>query len=132
MTNTINMIDSNAGEVLHLFNVMAKHGVTCSLEFKAAGVTNPLFGITDASVKTDYIKGNDGDLVIVYMDEIEFGFELGSNDFAKYVIDYQILLCISNEHYVTWFNSGVIPSEGIAEANSYDDPCGEFDDKEIR
>lgn len=30
---TIQMIDSNAGEAMHLFDVMKKYGATCSLEF---------------------------------------------------------------------------------------------------
>ncbi len=119
MTNNIQMIESDAGEVLHLFNVMEKYGIECDLE-----VSDPFFGIAQAPVKTEYIECNDGGTVVVYLGETEFGFDLKRHQFEKYVSNCQIYICIASEHYAAWFISGAIPTEVITEANSYEKLAG--------
>lgn len=117
------MLKSHAGEAVHLFKIMQKYGATCSLEFQAKNSLDPLIGIARAKVGVDYFEGSEGDAVIVELDEASFSFELGNHSFLKYVSDCQIeVWAISNDDgYAATFNSGVIPPEGIKEANNYDE-----------
>ncbi|MED4602559.1 hypothetical protein P9314_17985 [Paenibacillus validus] len=110
----IEMIYSSAGEVTHLFEIMKKYGVRCSLELNTNDSANSLISIAQAAVKVDYLEG---DTVVIHLDEAEFAFDLENHCFGKYVSDCQIDICISSEHYVAWFNSGTIPEEGIEEAS---------------
>ncbi|MED1947043.1 MULTISPECIES: hypothetical protein [Brevibacillus] len=126
---TIQMIDSNAGEAMHLFEVMKKFGVTCSLEFKLEGVADPFIGISGVNVDVDYLEAEDGDTLIVNMGEAEFAFGLGDHDFSRIISDCQIMMAIGAKDgkYIAWFNSGVISPDGIVEANSYDGTVGDED-----
>jgi hypothetical protein len=122
MSNVIQMIPSDAGEVCHLFEVMKKHNVTCSLEFKRFDSADPMIGIAGAAVSVEYFEGDidaSGDSVIVQLGETELTFDLKSHDFSKYVTDCQIEVCIMSDTYAAFFNSGVIPEAGIEEAKNY-------------
>lgn len=119
---TIQMIESSAGEVLYLFEIMKKFRVTCSLELNTTQSADPLLGIAQAAVRAEYFeRHNDesGDAVIVYLGECEFGFDLKNHSFSKHISDCQINIAISSEDYTAWFLSAALPEEGIEEANSY-------------
>ncbi len=119
---TIKMFESNEGEVMHLFELMKKYGVTCSLEMQVEGSANPILGITDAPVSVEYFEGEGGgDALIVNLGEAGFTFEVGIHSYSKHVSDVQISIAVVSENYAVWFNSGAIPPEGIEEANNYND-----------
>lgn len=119
---TIQMIESSVGEALHLFGIMEKHQVPCSLELKIYTQADPFVGVASQPVKAEYLetfKGEGtGDTVVITLGESEFAFEL---DFtvAKYITDSQIDLCIAKENYSAWFSSGHVSPEGINEALKY-------------
>lgn len=116
---TTQMIKSDAGEVVHLFKVMKKHKVACSLEMHTES-SNPILGITQEPVSAVYLEGDDeGDSVIVHLGEAEIAFDLANHSFSKDVSDSQIFIAIGSDNYVFWFNSGAIPPEGIKESKKY-------------
>jgi hypothetical protein len=118
----IQMLESNAGEVIHLFEVMKKHGTTCGVEFKTERSLDPLIGIAQAPVTVEYFEGDDqGDSVIIELGDTSFSFELRNHSFSKYVSDCQIEVCVmeNNGNYTAFFNSGGIHPDGIEEANNY-------------
>lgn len=125
MTNT-QMIETNAGEVMHLFEVMKNHGVTCSLELIRAKGNDPFIGISGVNVDVEYLEGDEGDTLVVKMGETEFGFGLGDHVFGKLISDCQIMVSILEKdgEYAVWFDSDVVSPEGIEEANGYDDTTG--------
>jgi hypothetical protein len=119
MGNT-KMIDIKAWEVIHLFDVMKKYEVTCNLEFNTGESSVSLIGISDMPVNVEYFEGNvDGDSIIVKLGDADFSFDLKNHFFSKDVTGCQINICIAGKSYVAWFNSNVIPAEGIEEANNY-------------
>lgn len=118
---TIQMTETHEVEVLHLFGVMQRHGVKCSMELQA-GLRSPLLGISDAQVRTEYIEGTSGDSLVVYLDEAEFGFEVGSCSYAKYIGDSQIEIAIAGPRFVAFFNSESMIPEAIEEAKNYKEP----------
>lgn len=124
---TFHMIDTNAGEVMHLFEVMKRHGVTCSLEFKLEGVADPLIGISEVNADVDYLEGADGDNLIVIMGDAEFSFSLKDHSFSKCITDNQIMITIVEDDgkYTAWFDSGAVSPAGIQEARSYEDAAGD-------
>jgi len=129
---TIQMVKSNAGEVMHLFEVMARHGVSCSLEMHAEGSADPILGIPGATnISTEYLEGDDGDTVVVNLDNAELAFELQKNTFGKYISDCQVMISIISDDRAAWFNSSAMSLEAIQEAKSYDSTGGEFEDKEV-
>ncbi|MED2006720.1 hypothetical protein P4V39_01130 [Brevibacillus borstelensis] len=125
--SNIQMIESNAGEVKHLFEVMKKHGVTCALELNREKGNDPFIGISTVEVDVEYLEGSEAsDILIVKMGEADFAFGLKDHSFSKFITDCQIMIAImeNDAEYIAWFNSGVISPEGIQEANSYDDTIG--------
>jgi|GEM_PF-3397650 len=130
--STIQMFKSNAGEVMHLFEVMARHGVSCSLEMNVEGSADPILGIADATnLSVEYVEGDDGDTVVVNLDNAELAFELQKNTFGKYISDCQVMISIISDDRAAWFNSSAMSPEAIQEAKSYDSTGGEFEDKEV-
>ncbi|BFH71239.1 hypothetical protein J27TS7_34100 [Paenibacillus dendritiformis] len=130
--SNIQLEESNAGEIMHLFEVMKKYNAKCSLELNLDNHSQPFIGIAQANVTTEYIQGeNEGDTVVIHLDGCEFSFDLASHSFAKKVTDCQILIAIMSDNYAAWFDSTGLPQEGIDLAKNYDDTCGEFEDKVI-
>ncbi|GED53519.1 hypothetical protein EDM54_01550 [Brevibacillus borstelensis] len=124
--SNIQMIESNAGEVKHLFEVMKKYGVACSLEINFDRADDPFIGTSGTKIDTEYLEGKDGDTLIVKLDEVDFAFGLKDHSFSKYITDHQIMIAISENDgdYTAWFNSNVVPPIGIWETNNYDDAVG--------
>jgi hypothetical protein len=120
-TGVTRMRESNAGEVIHLFEVMQKYGVEVSLEFQSEGVMDPLLGMTDCPINLiEYFENENGpDSVLIEIGEASFNFELGVNTFFMNISDIQISICIANDNYTAFFNSETIPPEGIEEAKNY-------------
>ncbi|MNU94242.1 hypothetical protein D3C71_842010 [compost metagenome] len=116
------MNPSSVEEALHLFEVMKKYNVRCSMEMQLSGHIDTFLGIVDQPVRTEYVESYDlkvkGDTVVVFLGESEFSFELNLS-IGKHISDCQISLCIAGTNYVAWFNSGEIPPEGIAEARNF-------------
>ncbi|MCD9026017.1 hypothetical protein [Cohnella silvisoli] len=127
------MLDSNSGEIVHLFEVMQKYGVKCSMEFKQDASLDPLCGITLQSVDLiEYFERQGGpDAVVVELGDLSLGFDLGIHSFYKEISDCQILICIASDHYSAWFNSDVISPEGIDEAKNYKEIHYGLDPKNI-
>ncbi|MCM3145359.1 hypothetical protein [Brevibacillus sp. MER 51] len=123
---TIQMNDSSVEEVKHLFKVMKTHGVTCSLEFNRYKGNDPLIGIAAVEVDVELLEEGE---IIVKMGEADFAFERENHSFGKLITDSQIMITIAenDSEYVVWFNSGVVPPEGIEEAKSYDDTKNDDD-----
>lgn len=119
---TIKMAPSSVSEALHLFEVMEKYQVPCSLEMQLDGQTDPFVGTANQPVKAEYIETYDGqgtgDTVVVTLGESEFSFELKFS-VGKHITDSQISLCLAGANYAAWFNSGDVPIEGIKEARNY-------------
>lgn len=118
------MIDCSADEAIHLFKVMEKYKAECSLELKAKQTTDPILGACFVSVKVDYFEGEDeGDSVILNLDNAEFSFDLKNHSFSKHVTDCQIDIAVMEKEggYVAWFCSGGINPGGIEEANNYEE-----------
>lgn len=131
--STIQLEESNASEIMHLFEVMKQHNAKCSLELNMDNFCQPLIGIAQESVTTEYIQGGDeGDTVVIHLGGCEFAFDLASHSFAKKVTDCQILIAIMSDKYAAWFNSTELPQEGVELAKDYDGTCGEFEDKVIK
>lgn len=130
------MADSDVGEIIHLFEVMKKHNVLCSVEIRIEGNSDPLFGLVDYPILScEYFERKSGpdSIVIVLGNEEssnELNFELNLGCF-KDISEEQIFICIASDHYTAWFNSGSIPLEGIEEASNYEEIDTEFEDKEI-
>lgn len=116
------MSPSSVGEALHLFSVMNKYEVLCSMEMHISGQADPILGITRQPVKAEYVESfnrvGTGDSVVVTLGESEHCFELNLS-VSKHITDCQISLCITSENYAAWFSSEEIPPEGIAEARGY-------------
>lgn len=115
------MIPSNVAEVLHLFEVMQKYKVNCSLELNTGLSADPFISIASAPVNVEYLECSGGpDAVIVTLGDMDMCFELGSYQFAKYVSSCQIMIAISdnNDTFTAWFNSEAVPSEGIEETRN--------------
>jgi hypothetical protein len=124
-SGVIRMDKSDAGEVAHLFEVMNKYGVKCSLELKADNSPDPLLGVARASVKVDYIEGSEGDTLVVFLDEMELAFPLRNHTFNRHISDCQIDICITSKNHSAFFLSGALPEQGIEEAKKYDPMCNE-------
>ncbi|CAM4408206.1 hypothetical protein FHS16_001750 [Paenibacillus endophyticus] len=116
----INMIKSDAGEAMHLFEVMQKHGVKCSLEMKH-GNADPMVSIASAAVQTEYVKGSDNDTVVVSLNDVNLAFPLGEYSYSKFISDIQIDIAIASESHTAWFSSKAMSLEAIAEAKAYVD-----------
>ncbi|MGO4548050.1 hypothetical protein AB4Z29_24955 [Paenibacillus sp. 2TAB23] len=126
----INMVKSDAGEAMHLFEVMQKHGVKCSLEMKH-GNADPMVSIASAAVQTEYVEGSDGDTVVVSLNDVNLAFPLGEYSYSKFISDIQIDIAIASEIHTAWFSSAEMSPEAIEAAKIYDSTGGEFDDKEV-
>lgn len=130
------MADSTVSEIIHLFEVIKKYGVKCSLEFQSDGNLDPLFGLVDYPILScEYFEceGGPDSILVVLGDEesnVELNFELNISCF-KDISDTQIGICIANDHYSAFFNSGTIIPEGIEEAKNYKEPDDELTDVEI-
>jgi hypothetical protein len=130
------MTDSTVSEIIHLFEVMKKYGVKCSLEFQSKGYLDPLFGIVDYPILScEYFEreGGPDSILLILGDEannVEFNFELNISCF-KDISDIQIFTLIANDHYAAFFNSGSIPAEGIEEARNYKELDSDLEDAEI-
>lgn len=119
---TIQMIESSFSEALHLFEVMEKHSAMCGLEMKIEGMCDPIVAISYQPVKAEYIENaGDGDVLVVHLGETELCF-MANLSIHKYISDCQISLCISDDKYTAWFDSGSVSPEAIIEANSYKEP----------
>ncbi|OAB46569.1 hypothetical protein [Paenibacillus antarcticus] len=120
--STTQMIKSDVSEALHLFEVMGKYNVPCSLELKLDGLCDPFVGISTQPVKAEYLETFDGegrgDSLIVHLGGSEFCFELNLS-VSKHITDCQITLCIVSDKYAAWFSSDVILPEGIEDAKDY-------------
>ncbi|MEK8132932.1 hypothetical protein WMW72_34125 [Paenibacillus filicis] len=115
------MTPSDPGEIIHLFEVIKKYNVQCSLELQSKDSVDPLVSIVGAQVDTEYIERPGGpDAVWVKLDDSELTFDLGLHSFSKHISDCQIDICIASEENAAWFNSGIIPDEGIVKANDYE------------
>lgn len=136
MPGVSRMQDSDVSEIIYLFEVMKKHNVLCSMEFKSEGTLDPLFGLVDYPILScEYFESEGGpdSIVIVLGNEEssnELNFELNVECF-KDISEEQIFICISSDHYTAWFNSGSIPPEGIVHAKNYKEPDDELTDVEI-
>ncbi|WP_068786647.1 hypothetical protein [Paenibacillus phocaensis] len=114
------LVKSTVGEAIHLFEIMQKHNVNCSLEVKSDLLLDPLMGISPSKVKVEYFVRSGGpDSVIVSLGETELNFELNNFSYAKTISNRQITIHIYGVNLHFWFNSGYIPPEGIREAKSY-------------
>lgn len=117
---TVKMQQATIQEGIRLFEIMKKYGVHCSLELKVEEDAEPLMGIYDAPVSTDYIDSdNDGISFSVILGESEFSFNEKRDTFHRYVSECQIDLCISTDRYAAWFNSRVLPADAISEAKDH-------------
>ncbi|MFD2613567.1 hypothetical protein [Paenibacillus gansuensis] len=115
---TINMVPSNAGEVCDLLEILSKHGVHCSLEFKADHNADPLISLVDEPIAVKYIEGDlmeTGDLVEITLGGADFTFSLGDHEFFQLVQGAQVTVLITGPNYAAWFNSQSMPSEAIFE-----------------
>lgn len=128
---TTQMIESSADEVIYLFEVMEKYGVRCSMDINIHSLRDPFGGIVNQPVSVDYFESEDGDAVIVSLGESEFSFEVGSHSYSKYITTNQIMICIAGEHHVAWFNSQVVPADGIVMAGNYQKLYGELEVSEV-
>lgn len=128
--STIELKESNAGEVKHLFDVMKEYKVGCSLELNVGNSNDPIIS-ANGTVFTEYLESSDGDTLVVSFGGTEFAFGLGTHSFSKEVTGCQIFICIGNDDYTAWFNSGALSCEAIEMANDYDDTYEEFKDKVI-
>ncbi|MNT18202.1 hypothetical protein D3C71_1340780 [compost metagenome] len=116
------MNPSSVEEALHLFEVMKKYNVRCSMEMQLSGHIDTFVGIADQPVRAEYIESYDlqvkGDTVVVILGESEFSFELNLS-IGKHITDCQISLCIAGTNYTAWFDSGEVPPEVIEEAKNF-------------
>lgn len=119
---TTNMIPIELNEAMHLFKVMERHSIPCSLEVQLNGQADPFIGISQQPIKAEYLEtfnGEEtGDTVVVTLGESEFAFELNF-DVSKNITESQITLCLVKDGYAAWFNSGELSAEGINEASNY-------------
>lgn len=117
--STTAMIESNANEVLYLFEIIKKYGVTCSMEFKKQGDCDPVIGIVGVKIDVEHFGGVISDSLLVKLGDVDLSFNLNDHTFSKYVSDCQIEICITDisGNYSVWFSSGEIQPEGIKEAN---------------
>lgn len=129
--SVIHMNHSETAEIIHLFNIMKKYNVPCSLEFNHTDSADPLIGISSFPVDVEFFEGDGGgDALIVKLGEVDFSFAV-THDLFKHITDHQIDICICNDHYSAWFVSGAIPPEGIEEARNYVAAFNDLDDQEI-
>ncbi|MDN4069237.1 hypothetical protein QYF50_15400 [Paenibacillus vini] len=116
------MQESSVGEALHLFEVLEKYNVGCSVELKRDGQGDPFVTVASQPVKAEYFEsiggGDNGDLLVVCLGESEFAFELNLS-IGKDITESQISLCLAGTNYAAWFNSDGVPAEGIKEALNY-------------
>ncbi|MCY9539427.1 hypothetical protein M5X00_13000, partial [Paenibacillus alvei] len=119
--STIQLKESKAREVMHLFEVMKKYNAKCSLEINIGKHNDPFVAIAQEPVSTEYFVEEEGEVLVVSLGETDLTFDVDSHSFAKEVTDCQILICIVNEEYAAWFNSDALPQEAIELANGCDD-----------
>lgn len=113
----ITMQQTNINEIEKLLRIMQKYGVRCSLEFKVEEASDPLLGITQASVTVDYFQDeNEENFLLVALNDADFSFSEKKSTFHKYVSDCQFDICISSDRFAAWFNSDALPIEAISEA----------------
>lgn len=127
------MKEADAGEIIHLFEILQKHDVLCSLEFKSEGTRDPLFEMTDCRIELVeyFVRSGGPDSILLELDKTGFNFELGMS-FFKDISDYQICICIADTHISAFFSSKTVPDTGIEEARSYVAPVdNESEDKEV-
>lgn len=129
MTTTI-LKNAEFGEVLHLFEVMEKHSVPCSLELKLCEDADPFMSIVSQSVKTDFVErtaDEGGDAMQIDLGETSLLFSV-SESYGKEITESQISLCIANETYAAWFSTGEVSPEAIADVHNYIEDI-EFEDE---
>ncbi|MFM1655538.1 helix-turn-helix domain-containing protein [Brevibacillus sp. B_LB10_24] len=119
--SVIQMIECSFEEAYRLFHLIKKYRAKCSLELNVGESADQLIGIAQGEIDIDYLESTYGpETLIIILGEAEFSFDLESHSFAKYVTDCQIMVSImkGDAEYVAFFNSSIIPSEGIEEANN--------------
>lgn len=118
------MEDSDESEVIHIFEVMSKHNVLCSLELKLDANLDPFTGFVDQPVYlVEYLErpGGPDSILMEFGDgenRTDFNFQLNLHCY-KSISDSQICICIATEQYSAFFNSGHVLPEAIAEARDY-------------
>ncbi|SPY16086.1 Uncharacterised protein [Paenibacillus polymyxa] len=112
------MIESNPKEIVHLFEIINQFGSTCSLEFQVEGQADPLMGIVDEKIVLELYGGDgNGAAIVLELGDTTFSFEIEKHRFSKNITESQFIMCIVGKGYAVWFNSGVIPAEGVLMAN---------------
>ena len=129
------MKDSTVDEIIHIFAVMKKHNVLCSLEFNMKGFLDPFTGIVAQPIHhIEYFERDGGpDSVCIALGNeefnVDFNFELNLCCF-KEISDSQIDICIANDYFSAWFNSGAVTPEGISDARNYNEVAeGSYEDE---
>jgi hypothetical protein len=109
------MIESNPKELVRLFEIINQFGSTCSLEFQIEGQADPLMGIVNEKIIPEFYEGDGtGDAIALELGTTTFTFEIEKHKFSKHIANAQFTMCIVGSGYAVWFNSGVIPEEGIS------------------
>lgn len=122
MTTTL-MTQTTIREATHLFEVMRKYGVKCSVELKVEGEADPLVGISAAAVNLDF--ANDASWISVILGDADFSFTEAKDTVFKH-IGRQIDVCFSSDRYTAWFLSSGLPPQGVLDAYSYAESEGEY------
>nr|WP_145402983.1 hypothetical protein [Paenibacillus xylanexedens] len=118
------------GEAFHLFEVMEKHSLLCSLEFKLREDADPFMSIVSQPVKSDFIErtvDDGGDAMQIDLGETSLLFSV-SECYGKQITKSQISLCIANETYAAWFSTEQMSPEAIADAHNYIELTGSEDE----
>jgi hypothetical protein len=111
------MQQTNIYEIEKLLKIMQKYGIRCSLEFKVAEESEPLLGITQASVTVEYFEDeNKEKYLLITLNDADFSFNEKKSTFHKYVSDCQFDICVSSDIFAAWFSSDTLPIEAISEA----------------
>ncbi|MCM3128986.1 hypothetical protein ACFQ3J_08925 [Paenibacillus provencensis] len=122
MSKNIQLVESSVDEALYLFELMDKYGLYCSMELTLTSSRDTFVGVSHQPVKTEFIESKDGDSFVVALGEAEFCFELNLQ-ISKQLTNRQLFMCVANDEYTAWFNSGALPEKFITEANSYRAPA---------
>ncbi|MGR6763219.1 hypothetical protein ACU1JV_15380 [Paenibacillus sp. T2-29] len=63
----------------------------------------------------DFYDGDGAEAAIALeLGTTTFSFEIEKHKFSKHISETQFTMCIVGSEYAVWFNSGVIPPEGIS------------------
>lgn len=116
--STIQLEKSNAEEVTHLFTVMKKYKVGCTLELNNKIALQPYITVYDGTFH-DFDLSNESDIQISF-GEAEMRFE--AKRFSANVTDSRIYVLIVSSDFRAWFRSSKLPPEAIEEANNTNTP----------